>query len=126
MKNGEGGIRDIEFLLQAIQMLHQSLYPHVMAANTLLGLRHLEEVGILSEATVSQLREDYIFLRRIEHFLQVYDDQQLHAIPTEREAQRKLARLVLGPEGDAPALMERLAETLTRVRQEYDKRVTAG
>lgn len=126
VKNGEGGIRDIEFLLQAIQMLHQSLYPHVMAANTLLGLRHLEEVGILSEATVSQLREDYIFLRRIEHFLQVYDDQQLHAIPTEREAQRKLARLVLGPEGDAPALMERLAETLTRVRQEYDKRVTAG
>jgi len=125
VKNGEGGIRDIEFLLQAIQMLHQGLYPNVMAANTLLGLRHLEEVGILPEATVTQLREDYIFLRRIEHFLQVYDDQQLHAIPTEREAQRKLARLVLGPRGDAPALLDRLTETLSRVRQEYDKRVAA-
>lgn len=123
VKNGEGGIRDIEFLVQALQMLHQALYPHVMTGNTLLGLRHLEEAGILDGPTVAQLRDDYQFLRRIEHFLQVYDDQQLHAIPTERDAQSKLARLLLGPEGDAAALLERLDTTLTRVRQEYDRRV---
>ena len=126
VKNGEGGIRDIEFLVQALQMLHHTLYPHLMTGNTLLGLRHLEEAGILDTGKVTELREDYQFLRRIEHFLQVYDDQQLHAIPTEPEAQGKLARLVLGPDGKADALQERLRTTLTRVRREYDRRVRAA
>ena len=98
----------------------------LMTGNTLLGLRHLEEAGILDTGKVTELREDYQFLRRIEHFLQVYDDQQLHAIPTEPEAQGKLARLVLGPDGKADALQERLRTTLTRVRREYDRRVRAA
>ncbi|TVR69917.1 MAG: glutamate-ammonia-ligase adenylyltransferase [Spirochaetaceae bacterium] len=127
VKNGSGGIRDIEFLLQALQMLHQHLYPELLTGNTMTGLMHLEEAGIMEPETVERLRDDYRFLRRVEHFLQVYEDRQLHAIPTEPRALAKLARIVME---DSPAehadihqgtaaLLTRLEETLSRVRREY-------
>ncbi len=119
VKNGEGGIRDIEFLVQALQLLHQRLAPEIVTGNTLSALLRLEEAGILDAEAVTSLRGDYLFLRRIEHFLQVYDDRQLHAIPAETEAQYKLTRVVLG-EGHSPEdLLRRLEEALTRVRRRY-------
>ena len=119
VKNGTGGIRDIEFLLQALQMLHHSLYPELFTGNTLAGLMHLEEAGLMEPGKVEQLREDYRFLRRIEHFLQVYEDRQLHAIPTEPRALAKLARIVV--EDEPQALNRRLEKTLKRVRDEYER-----
>lgn len=119
IKNGEGGIRDIEFLVQALQLLHQRLAPEIVTGNTLDALLRLEEAGILDGDAVVALRADYLFLRRIEHFLQVYDDQQLHAIPAEPEAQSKLARIVLGDGGTPDELLRRLEETLRRVRSRY-------
>lgn len=120
IKNDEGGIRDIEFLVQALQMLHHGLYPGLLTGNTLAALSRLEEVGIQDSETVGELRSDYLFLRRIEHFLQVYDDQQLHAIPTEPGAQRKLARIVMpGGDADVTELVSQLERTLARVRRRY-------
>jgi [glutamine synthetase] adenylyltransferase / [glutamine synthetase]-adenylyl-L-tyrosine phosphorylase len=119
VKNGTGGIRDIEFLLQALQMLHHNLYPELLTGNTMAGLMHLEEAGLMEPSTVEQLRDDYRFLRRIEHFLQVYEDRQLHAIPTEPRALAKLARIVM--EDEPQALSVRLDETLARVRDEYER-----
>lgn len=120
IKNDEGGIRDIEFLVQALQMLHHGFYPELLTGNTLAALSRLEEVGIQDSQTVGELRADYLLLRRIEHFLQVYDDQQLHAIPTERGAQRKLARIVMpGGDADVDELVEHLSNTLDRVRRRY-------
>ncbi|SIQ52805.1 glutamate-ammonia-ligase adenylyltransferase [Alkalispirochaeta americana] len=137
VKNGEGGIRDIEFLLQALQMLHHSLYPNLITGNTLEGLTCLEEAGLLEPDQAARLREDYRFLRRIEHFLQAYEDRQLHTLPAEPRAREKLARIVLGappagqPSPDLPGelptselLSARLQETLQRVRGEYDRVVT--
>ncbi|MDA3950160.1 MAG: hypothetical protein PF508_13195 [Spirochaeta sp.] len=119
VKNGEGGIRDIEFLVQALQMLHLRLAPEVVTGNTLAALDRLEEAGILANDTVSTLRTDYLFLRRIEHFLQVYDDQQLHAIPAEPEAQSKLTRVVMGEESTPEEMLKRLERTLRQVRAYY-------
>ncbi|MCG8478820.1 MAG: glutamate-ammonia-ligase adenylyltransferase [Spirochaetales bacterium] len=119
IKNGEGGIRDIEFLVQAIQMLQHRFYPEILTGNTLAALRRMEEAGILEAATVGRLRDDYLFLRRIEHFLQVYDDQQLHAIPAEPDSQAKLTRVVLGEAVSPAELLARLGETMKRVRAYY-------
>ena len=119
IKNGEGGIRDVEFLVQALQMLHQRLSPEIITGNTLSALQRLEEAGILSNDKVAALRADYLFLRRIEHFLQVYDDRQLHAIPAEQEAQEKLTRVVLGEGARPEDLLRRLETTLQRVRADY-------
>ncbi|MFW5695455.1 MAG: glutamate-ammonia-ligase adenylyltransferase [Alkalispirochaeta sp.] len=119
IKNGEGGIRDVEFLVQALQMLHHRLSPEIITGNTLSAMQRLEEAGILSHEKVSTLREDYLFLRRVEHFLQVYDDRQLHAIPAEQEAQEKLTRVVLGETATPDDLLRRLETTLRRVRADY-------
>ena len=119
VKNGEGGIRDIEFLVQALQMLHLRLAPEVVTGNTLAALDRLEEAGILPPETTSTLRTHYLFLRRIEHFLQVYDDQQLHAIPAEPEAQSKLTRVVMGEDSNAGEMLQHLETTLREVRGFY-------
>jgi [glutamine synthetase] adenylyltransferase / [glutamine synthetase]-adenylyl-L-tyrosine phosphorylase len=124
VKNGAGGIRDIEFLLQVLLMLHHSLYPQLLTGNTMAGLMYLEEAGIMMPERVEHLRTDYRFLRRIEHFLQVYDARRLHSIPTEPQAQAKLARIVIPGEAmdrETPMLLTRLEETLVRVRSEYDR-----
>ena len=119
VKNGEGGIRDIEFLVQAVQMLQHRLYPEILTGNTVAALRRLEEAGILESAVVGHLTDDYLFLRRIEHFLQVYDDQQLHAIPAEPDLQAKLTRVVLGEAVEPGELLTRLGETMSRVHDHY-------
>ena len=121
VKNGVGGIRDIEFIAQALQMVHARYYPEALTGNTIMALSKLEEGGVLDHETVTQLKSDYVFLRRIEHFLQVYEDRQLHTIPGDPGARRKLARLVLGPEEDLGRFSERLDEVLRRVRGFYDQ-----
>ena len=119
IKNGEGGIRDVEFLVQALQLQHHRLAPEILTGNTLSALRRMEEAGILAAEQVETLSQDYLFLRRIEHFLQVYDDQQLHAIPAEPAAQAKLTRVVLGDGATVDALLQHIGETLARVRSHY-------
>jgi len=131
IKNGQGGIRDIEFLVQAQQMLHYSLFPQLFTGNTLRALEIMEETGIMNADAVADLTRDYLFLRRLEHFLQVYDDRQLHEIPDEPEAREKLRRVVTSTmqngaeqgDPDRPGedyLFTRLSKTLTRVRRYYD------
>ncbi|MFW6214305.1 MAG: glutamate-ammonia-ligase adenylyltransferase [Alkalispirochaetaceae bacterium] len=120
VKNGVGGIRDIEFVAQALQMVHARHYPEVLTGNTLMALAKLEEGGVLAADTTATLKREYVFLRRIEHFLQVYEDRQLHTIPADPRARRKLARLVL-PEGeDLDNFSQRLSEVLQRVRGIYN------
>ena len=120
VKNGIGGIRDIEFTVQTLQLAHQHQFPELITGNTLIALEKLEEAAILPADSVAQLKRDYVLLRRVEHFLQVYQDQQLHAIPAEPEAQAKLARLVLGAASSSTHLVELLEQTLERVRTYYD------
>ncbi len=120
IKNDEGGIRDIEFMVQALQMLHHGLYPGLLTGNTIAALSRLEEAGILTRDHVREVIADYLFLRRIEHFLQVYDDQQLHAVPTDVLAQKKLAGIVMGgAEEGAHALIAKISTTVKRVRANY-------
>ena len=121
VKNGVGGIRDVEFIAQGLQMIHARHYPEALTGNTLMALSKLEEGGILDGETVAQLKGDYIFLRRIEHFLQVYEDRQLHTIPGDPGARRKLARLVLGAEDQVEEFSDHLTEVLGRVRAAYNR-----
>ncbi len=124
IKNGEGGIRDIEFLVQAEQMMHYHLFPGLFTGSTLVGLDKLEEVGIIDGATTALLKRDYILLRRVEHFLQVYDDRQLHSVPREPTELAKLTAVILGPGHENAELRDRLDETIRRVRGLYDAYLT--
>lgn len=92
LKRGRGGIRDVEFLVQILQLLHGQESPELRKRPTLVGLQALEDTSYLDHATAQMLREGYTFLRQLEHRLQMADDQQTHALPTTQEGQLALAK----------------------------------
>ncbi len=120
VKNGPGGLRDIEFLAQAIQLAEGAREPGIVTGNTEEALRRLAERGILAPETAEALAEDYRSLRRIEHFLQLYEDRQTHVIPEGKREVEILARRIDGRLADAEGFLERLRAILSRVRSTYE------
>jgi glutamate-ammonia-ligase adenylyltransferase len=91
VKTGRGGIRDVEFVVQFLQLLHGGQYPEVRSANTLHAIAQLERVGCLTADERYMMDDTYRFLRRVEHRLQIVFDRQTHEMPREMEALRTLA-----------------------------------
>ncbi|NLF06571.1 MAG: bifunctional [glutamate--ammonia ligase]-adenylyl-L-tyrosine phosphorylase/[glutamate--ammonia-ligase] adenylyltransferase [Pirellulaceae bacterium] len=91
VKTGRGGIRDIEFVIQFLQLLNGGDLPELRTGNTLEAIARLEQVGCLTDSERSLLEENYTFLRRIEHRLQIMLDLQTHLLPGDGEDLRKLA-----------------------------------
>jgi glutamate-ammonia-ligase adenylyltransferase len=125
IKAGLGGLRDIEFLAQGLQLANAHEKPELLRGGTLPALKALGHAGILPAETVEHLTVDYIFLRRVEHFLQIYEDRQTHGLPRDPAQQRALARLMLGGGATPEQLFARLAKRFERVQAEY-KRYMGG
>src|SRR5213594_1824992 len=92
VKLGRGGIREIEFVVQALQLIHGARHPFLQEQNMLKALRALRELDLLPGNEVLTLDKAYRFLRRVEHRLQIEAEQQTHTVPDEPEALRRLAR----------------------------------
>jgi glutamate-ammonia-ligase adenylyltransferase len=109
VKTGRGGIRDIEFVIQFLQLLNGGDLPQLRTGNTLLAIAALENGGCLTHQERSLLEENYRLLRKIEHRLQILFDLQTHLLPDEPSEVRKLA-IRLGyrdkPQATAQALFE--------------------
>ena len=94
VKLGVGGIREIEFLVQTIQVLAGRRMPGILGRGTLGSLVRLQKAGILSGAQEADLASDYQFLRDEEHKLQMVHDLQTHALPDqEKELERCAIRM---------------------------------
>jgi glutamate-ammonia-ligase adenylyltransferase len=91
VKTGHGGIRDIEFTIQFLQLLNGGDLPEVRQRNTLLAMQALERVGCLTDQEYHILDDGYRFLRKTEHRLQLLFDLQTHRLPDREEELRKLA-----------------------------------
>jgi [glutamine synthetase] adenylyltransferase / [glutamine synthetase]-adenylyl-L-tyrosine phosphorylase len=91
VKQGHGGIRDIEFVIQFLQLLNGGDLPEIRTGNTLLAIARLEEAGCLTSEERMVLEENYILLRRLEHRLQIMFDLQTHILPDSDDELRKLA-----------------------------------
>ena len=91
VKAGHGGIRDIEFVIQFLQLLNGGDLPVVRTGNTLEAIACLEHAGCLTIQERSVLEENYAFLRKIEHRLQIMLDLQTHVLPESDAELRKLA-----------------------------------
>ena len=91
VKTGRGGIRDVEFVVQFLQLLHGGGEPIVRHANTLMAISRLEEIGCLSPEERGIMEDTYRFLRRVEHRLQIMFDRQTHQMPVDLEGLRTLA-----------------------------------
>src|SRR5437868_6861202 len=91
VKTGHGGIRDIEFTIQFLQLLNGGDLPEVRQRNTLLAMEALERVGCLTSQEYHLLSDAYRFLRKTEHRLQLLFDLQTHRLPPAEDELRKLA-----------------------------------
>ncbi len=91
IKESSGGLRDIEFPVQALQLLNGGQNPMIRTGNTLHAINLLEQYNALNKDEAEIFRRNYIFYRRIEHFLQLMDDRQTHTIPESGEVTEKLA-----------------------------------
>jgi glutamate-ammonia-ligase adenylyltransferase len=121
IKTGLGGLRDVEFLAQGLLLVHAHEKPGLLCGGTLPALKGLGEAGILSPETAEQLSGDYLFLRRVEHFLQIYEDRQTHSLPRDPSQLRALARLMLGSGATSEQLMAKLGKRFERIQAEYRK-----
>lgn len=92
VKIGEGGIRDVEFAVQLLQLLAGGQHPSVRTGNTLEALNRLRREGFLTPEEAIILRESYSFLRTIEHRLQILYEQQTQKLPTDPRHLELLAR----------------------------------
>ena len=115
VKNGPGGIRDVEFLVQGLQLIHASKHPGLMKANTMQALEALRDEAILPSEVAEQLTEDYVFLRRVEHYLQILHDRQIHSLPKDEDELKALARRMLGESGSSDDFVNLLDACLQRV-----------
>ena len=121
VKSGLGGLRDIEFLVQGLQLLHASQVLRRPEGHTIMALEVLNEFGFLAAPVVDQLKDDYTFLRRIEHYLQILEDRQTHTLPQDQQELDALAKRMLGVEQDSNAFLAALDACLTRVRDTYNR-----
>jgi glutamate-ammonia-ligase adenylyltransferase len=94
VKLGRGGIREIEFIAQSLQLLHGGGQPFLQTPQTLPCLEKLVQYELLRAQAAIALREAYVFLRDVEHRLQMDDNRQTHTIPVDPSAHKRLARLM--------------------------------
>ena len=114
IKLGRGGIREIEFFIQALQLVYAGKNPKLRERNSLMALQTLRDSRIIKDADCLALSEAYRFLRTVEHRIQVVQERQTHALPRKEDEMKALARRsgYLREDG-----AERFTETLEGHRQ---------
>jgi glutamate-ammonia-ligase adenylyltransferase len=116
VKLGVGGIRDIEFHIQALQLLYGGQDPWLRERNSLRALHRLAERGYLSWEESGRLAHGYVFLRTVEHRLQILHALQTHTLPADPDELAKLARR-LGYTGDQAAVADAFLRDYNRTRR---------
>ncbi|WP_148252665.1 bifunctional [glutamate--ammonia ligase]-adenylyl-L-tyrosine phosphorylase/[glutamate--ammonia-ligase] adenylyltransferase [Aidingimonas lacisalsi] len=118
IKLGRGGIREVEFVVQAFQLIRGGREPELQVTSLKLAMNRLADLSLLPAEVVDELRESYVFLRDLEHALQAIEDRQTQALPASPLDQERVA-LALGME-DWPAVIARLDEARASIREHFD------
>ena len=125
VKRGVGGIRDIEFAAQLLQLVHGRVDVSLRERATLAALQRLAHGGYVDADDAAGLAGAYRFLRRVEHAVQLDEDRQTHVVPEDREARRRLARVVgfrgTPAAGPTDAFDRELVAQRGRVRVTYER-----
>lgn len=121
VKLGVGSIRDIEFGVQALQLIHGRSQPDVASTNTLDALVRLADFGFIDGSDYRIFREGYIFFRSIEHALQLLHNQQTHELPSNEDQRTWLARRLDFPSSEV--LLKRFHEHRGAVRACFERLV---
>jgi glutamate-ammonia-ligase adenylyltransferase len=118
IKLGAGGIREVEFVVQALQIVRGGRDPELQIFGTVPALAALATRGIITGHSASVLRDGYVFLRTLEHRLQYRDDRQTQVLPADAGERRLLAR-ALGFE-DADGFLATLQGHRTAVARQFN------
>lgn len=94
VKLGPGGIRDIEFSIQLLQLVHGGADPTVRSPNTLEAIAALVDGGYIAEDDGAGLSTAYRWLRNVEHRLQLWQERQVHHLPPNEEMRSRIARVM--------------------------------
>jgi glutamate-ammonia-ligase adenylyltransferase len=119
LKRGPGGVVDIEFIVQMLQLVHGGAEPAVRTPETLRGLVALHAAGLIGEERFSFLERSYRTLRSIEGRLRLLDAVARHDFPSAPEEQRKLAHLLGYEQPDL--LVQDVQATTARTRAEFER-----
>lgn len=122
VKLGYGGIREIEFLIQSLQLIYGGRDRGLREKNSLKALHTLAQKGLLSYQEVADLSKAYTFLRTVEHRLQILNDLQTQTLPAGEAELRALARRTgyLDPKRETEMLLRDYASHTLKVRGLYD------
>jgi glutamate-ammonia-ligase adenylyltransferase len=118
VKRGRGGIRDVEFAVQLLQIVHGRRDARLRDPNTLSALATLADEGYVAQADAEVLADAYRFLRRLEHRLQIVRDLQTHDLPADPGARTTIARsLGLADAAALHAEYERMTGTVRGIHE---------
>ena len=120
LKLGPGGLRDVEFTIQLLQLVHGQTDPLVHQVATLPALVALAEQGYIGRVEAAEFAQDYRFLRLLEHRLQLSRLRRTHLMPTDPDALRILAR-ASGLATNAADLTEQWQRTKQAVRRLHER-----
>ena len=120
LKLGPGGLRDIEFTVQLLQLVHGHVDASVRQSATLSALAALVAGGYVGRDAGAEFADDYRILRLMEHRVQLSRLRRTHLMPKDADAQRVLARAT-GLAGNAEGLVERWADIKRRVRGLHER-----
>jgi len=111
IKLGRGGIRELEFIIQALMLVYGGRDPRLRSPQTLVAIGQLESLGYLNGSRARQLGAAYLFLRDVEHKVQMVAGLQTHNLPASESGMRQLAaRMGLGKEPRSVALLRSVLE----------------
>ena len=118
VKLSRGGIREIEFTVQLLQVVRGGQFPELRRRPTLDALQRLAQAGLMPQETADALARAYVFLRRVEHRIQYLDDQQTHVLPTRDDDLAWIARTM--GHNDCCGFLHALDAHRELVAQEFD------
>ena len=118
VKLSRGGIREIEFTVQLLQVVRGGQFPELRTRPTVSALHRVARAGLMPQATADQLAKAYVFLRTVEHRIQYLDDQQTHVLPT-RDADLHWIAQSMGF-ADSREFLAELDAHRERAAQEFD------
>lgn len=122
VKLNRGGIREIEFIAQALQLAHGGDDDWLRVAHTLISLGRLADRGLITEQERTELSDAYTFLRMLEHRLQMEHGLQTHTVPLGQEQRALVARRMNFTGANAAAHLDKTIELHTRcVRRAYER-----
>lgn len=114
VKLGLGGIREIEFFVQSLQILYGGQNPQLETPNTLSAIEKIARAKIISAAVEQGLREAYLFLRTLENRLQQVEEQQTHRVPENLEERLQMVRRMGYLQPDDAQAMENFEKDLSK------------